>query len=165
MDDRGSGQRSDYSADMSPVHRHAGRVVWLAGRAALHAQRLIQRQFVGQDLRKAHYVVLASLADAGPAAQGPLADRVAVDRSDMVALLDDLQARGCVERRADPHDRRRKIVEITGPGAAALRELDALVHAADVELLAPLSPAERTVLADLLARILPAADRERAGPA
>lgn len=146
---------------MSAAHRHAGRVVWLAGRAALHAQRLIQRRFVGQDLRKPHYVVLASLADAGPEAQGPLADRVAVDRSDMVALLDDLQARDFVERRADPHDRRRKIVEITGPGTAALRELDALVHAADDELLAPLTATERATLVDLLARILPAADRER----
>lgn len=144
------------------TNRLAGRVVWLVGRASLHAQRLLQQRFAEHDLRKQHYAVLRSLADVGPAAQGPLADRIGVDRSDLVTLLDELEAAGHVERAADPGDRRRKIVSITGAGTAVLDELGALVHAADDDLLAPLSDAERRTLVELLTRILPAADRGRA---
>ena len=154
---------SGYSATVPPSHRLGDRVVWLVGRASLHAQRLIQGRFAASDLRKQHYGVLASLADVGAAAQASLADRICVDRSDMVSLLDQLEALGCVERRPDPTDRRRKIVHLTGQGRDRLRDLDGLVHAADDDLLAPLSPDERATLVELLSRILPAADR-RADP-
>jgi DNA-binding MarR family transcriptional regulator len=144
------------------TNRLAGRVVWLVGRASLQAQRLLHQRFAEHDLRKQHYGVLRSLADVGPAAQGPLADRVGLDRSDMVSLVDELEAAGHVRRNPDPADRRRKIVTITGSGAAVLDELHGLVSAADDELLAPLSEAERRTLVELLTRILPAADRGRA---
>jgi DNA-binding MarR family transcriptional regulator len=140
---------------VTPQHRLSDRVVWLVGRASLRAQRLIQDQFIDSELRKAHYGVLASLADLGPAAQAPLADRLSLDRSDMVSFLDDLEDLGYVVRRADPTDRRRKIVEITTRGRAVLRELDKLVYAADDELLSALSPEERATLAELLSRVLP----------
>jgi DNA-binding MarR family transcriptional regulator len=139
---------------VTPTHRLSDRVVWLVGRASLRAQRLIQDQFVDSELRKAHYGVLASLADLGPAAQAPLADRLGLDRSDMVSFLDDLEDRGYVVRRADAGDRRRKIVEITTRGRATLRELDKLVYAADDELLSGLTPEERATLAELLSRVL-----------
>jgi MarR family transcriptional regulator, lower aerobic nicotinate degradation pathway regulator len=139
-------------------HRLSDRVVWLVGRASLHAQRLVQSHFAEAELRKQHYGVLASLADVGPATQAPLADRLGIDRSDMVSLLDELEALRYVMRRPDPTDRRRKIVEITGRGTTALKKLDLLVYAADDDLLAPLTPAERTTLARLLARVLPDAD-------
>ena len=144
------------------TNRLAGRVVWLVGRASLQAQRLLHQRFAEHDLRKQHYGVLRSLADVGPAAQGPLADRVGLDRSDMVSLVDELESAGHVRRNPDPADRRRKIVTITGSGAAVLDELHGLVSAADDELLAPLSEAERRTLVELLTRILPAADRGRA---
>jgi DNA-binding MarR family transcriptional regulator len=140
---------------VTPTHRLSDRVVWLVGRASLRAQRLIQDQFIDSELRKAHYGVLASLADLGPAAQAPLADRLGLDRSDMVSFLDDLEDRGYVVRRADATDRRRKIVEITTRGRAVLRELDKLVYAADDELLSGLTPQERATLAELLSRVLP----------
>jgi DNA-binding MarR family transcriptional regulator len=138
-----------------PTHRLRGRVAWLVGRASLQAQRLIQERLAGHELRKQHYGVLASLADRGPASQGPLADRLCLDRSDLVTFLDELEARGLVERTADPTDRRRKIVELTPAGERLLAGLDELVFAADEELLAGLSADERTTLVRLLQRILP----------
>ncbi len=143
---------------MTASHRLSDRVVWLVGRASLHAQRIIQNHFADSDLRKQHYGILASLTDLGPAAQAHLAERLGIDRSDMVSLLDELEELRCVVRRPDPTDRRRKVVEITARGAATLKKLDLLVYAADDELLAPLTQAERATLARLLVRILPAAD-------
>jgi DNA-binding MarR family transcriptional regulator len=144
-----------------PTHRLSDRVAWLVGRASLRAQRLIQEQFTDSELRKAHYGILASLADLGPAAQAPLADRLTLDRSDMVSLLDELESRGYVRRTPDATDRRRKIVAITPGGQAQLNELDKLVFAADDELLTGLTPDERATLAGLLAKILPRTGPER----
>jgi MarR family transcriptional regulator, lower aerobic nicotinate degradation pathway regulator len=139
---------------VTPTHRLSDRVVWLVGRASVRAHRLIQDQFTDSELRRGHYGVLASLADVGPATQAPLADRLSLDRGDMVSFLDDLENRAYVIRRADPADRRRKIVEITTHGRAALRELDQLVYAADDQLLSDLTPRERATLASLLSRVL-----------
>jgi DNA-binding MarR family transcriptional regulator len=138
-----------------PTHRLRGRVAWLVGRASQQAQRLIQERLAGHELRKQHYGVLASLADLGPASQGPLADRLCLDRSDLVTFLDELETRGLVVRTADPTDRRRKIVELTPAGGQLLAGLDELVFAADEELLAGLSADERATLVRLLQRILP----------
>jgi DNA-binding MarR family transcriptional regulator len=140
---------------VTPTHRLRGRVAWLAGRASLHAQRLVLQRFAGHDLRKPHYGVLASLADLGPASQGPLADRLCLDRSDLVTVLDELESRGLVLRTADATDRRRKIVQLTAAGETMLAELDELVFAADDELLADLSVPERATLVALLQRVLP----------
>jgi DNA-binding MarR family transcriptional regulator len=136
-------------------HRLSDRVVWLVGRASLHAQRLVQEHLAAGPVRKQHYGILASLADVGPEAQAPLADRLGIDRSDMVSLLDELEHLRYVLRRPDPADRRRKIVQITGQGSAALKKLDLLIYAADDRLLARLTPGERDTLARLLARVLP----------
>lgn len=146
-----------------PSHRLSDRVVWLVGRASLQAQRLIQDQLAPGQVRKQHYGVLASLADAGPAAQAPLADRLGIDRSDMVSLLDELENLRYVTRRPDPDDRRRNIVAITDLGHAALKKLDLLVYAADDQLLSPLTPSERTTLSGLLARIVTSTDGRQAG--
>lgn len=143
---------------MPPTHRLRGRVAWLVGRASLQAQRLILQRFAGSELRKQHYGVLASLADLGPASQGPLADRLCLDRSDLVTFLDELEGRGLVVRTADATDRRRKIVGLTPAGEQVLAGLDELVFAADEELLAGLSAEERATLVGLLQRILPPDD-------
>ena len=143
---------------MTSTHRLRGRVAWLVGRASLQAQRLIQERFAGHELRKQHYAVLASLADLGPASQGPLADRLCLDRSDLDTVLDELEGRGLVLRTADATDRRRKIVQLTPAGETLLAGLDDLVFAADDELLAGLSPDERATLVTLLQRILPPAE-------
>jgi MarR family transcriptional regulator, lower aerobic nicotinate degradation pathway regulator len=145
---------------MTPAtHRRRDRVLWLAGRVALHSQRLLQDHLAGGGLRKAHYAILASLVDVGPATQARLADRLGIDRSDMVSLLDDLEAQRYLVRKPDPTDRRRKIVEVTARGETVLKKLDKLVFAADDELLAPLDADERATLAALLARLLPPDDR------
>lgn len=150
---------------MTATHRLGDRVAWLVGRASLQAQRLVQERFADHELRKQHYGVLASLSDQGPASQGPLADRLYLDRSDLVTVLDELEARGFVVRTPDPHDRRRKIVEITPSGEGTLQRLDELIFSADGELLADLDDTERAVLVALLKRILAPADRAAAGAA
>ena len=77
-----------------------------------------------------------------------------MDRSDVVAAINELAGRGFVERTPDPDDRRRNIVSLTKAGDRQLRRLDeALDHAQD-ELLGPLTAEDRQTLTGLLTRLL-----------
>ena len=71
-------------------------------------------------MRPRHLVALTLLRDHGPMAQAALGEALRLDPSNVVALLNDLEARGLVARRRDPDDRRRHIVELSDGGVRAL---------------------------------------------
>ena len=60
--------------------------------------------------------VLNALADQDPLSQQETARRLGIDRTTMVALVDALEAKGLVQRRPHPDDRRKNLVELTGTG-------------------------------------------------
>jgi DNA-binding MarR family transcriptional regulator len=97
--------------------------------------------------------MLAALEDLGPASQATVGRRAEMDRSDVVAALNELEAEDLIERAPDPDDRRLKIVTITASGRRRLKKLDEVVGSVQDELLAPLSAAERAELIRLLCRI------------
>ncbi|MFF8380466.1 MarR family winged helix-turn-helix transcriptional regulator [Streptomyces sp. NPDC015661] len=90
----------------------------------------------------------------GAMSQRDLAAAMEVDPSQLVAILNELEADGLAERRRDPADRRRHIVEITPAGAAALGRVDAAVGEAERELFGDLTEAEQAVLRGLLDRVV-----------
>ena len=95
------------------------------------------------------------VADAhGPELQQRIGDRLDVDRTTMVALIDSLEAAGFVERRSDPSDRRGRLVHVTPRGRRASSEgLEASAHA-ESSFLAPLSPTEREAFREMLAKLI-----------
>jgi MarR family transcriptional regulator, lower aerobic nicotinate degradation pathway regulator len=126
----------------------------LLGQASLQADRLVADALAEAGVRRHHYAVLASLADLGPASQAELGRRLWIDRSDMHAVLADLERAGLVARERDANDRRRNVVTVTPAAAPALERLDARVAEAQAALLSPLDAAERAQLLDLLARLV-----------
>ncbi|MGV9821318.1 MarR family winged helix-turn-helix transcriptional regulator [Nocardia xishanensis] len=131
----------------------------LINQVALVADRATERALENTGSRRHHYALLATLREFGPASQADLGRHTRIDRSDIVAALNDLADRGFVERSPDPGDRRRNIVTLTRPGARHLDDLDARLDTAQDELLAALSAAERRELVGMLTRIL--ADHSR----
>jgi DNA-binding MarR family transcriptional regulator len=85
--------------------------------------------------------------------QQELASVARVDPSSMVALLDDLEARGLAERRVDPIDRRRRAVLLTDEGRRQVALLKREARKVSDEFLAPLSAEERESLHQLLRKL------------
>jgi DNA-binding MarR family transcriptional regulator len=127
---------------------------WLLSQAALRAQRLVTDAFAAADASRSEYSLLAALEEFGPTSQAALGRRLGIDRSDMVALLRELEDRKLVKRAADPSDSRRYVITITRTGVRRLEKLDGLVAEVQDALLAPLSPRERSQLIRLLTRII-----------
>ncbi|GAA3391942.1 MarR family winged helix-turn-helix transcriptional regulator [Cryptosporangium minutisporangium] len=102
----------------------------------------------------AKHLRVLELAAAEPLSQQQLSLRCGVDRTTMVALVDDFERLGLAERRRDPADRRRYVVALTDAGRQALDAgRDAIARAED-ELLAALDDAERAQLRELAHRVL-----------
>ena len=141
--------RSEYD----PPRRIAELPSWQVGQVAAAAARLVAQALAGDGLRRQHYTVLSALAEQGAASQAALGRRLWIDRSDMHAVLGDLERAGYVARVRDEHDRRRNLVELTPSGARALKRLDVRVEAAQETLLASLSAADRRELRRLLTRL------------
>jgi DNA-binding MarR family transcriptional regulator len=127
---------------------------WLITRANAYSHRLLAEGFAAAGFRGYHYRLLAALEEFGPASQAALGRRTGIDRSDVVAALNELADRGLIKRSPDPDDRRRNIVTITPAGTEQLRALDPILAGIQEKLLAPLSPAERTRFIRLLTRVL-----------
>ncbi len=86
--------------------------------------------------------------------QQGLAQMLMLDSNNCVLLLNDLDEAGYLERRRDPEDRRRHIVEITAAGRDAVAEGQRRLEDLESEVLGNLSPSERKQLRDLLAKAL-----------
>jgi DNA-binding MarR family transcriptional regulator len=142
------------------MKRLADKPTWLISRAFAHSHRLLTEGFAGAGVRGYHYRLLAALEEFGPASQATLGRRTNIDRSDVVAALNDLAERGHIQRTADPGDRRRNVITITPAGSEQLRTLDQILDEVQEKLLAPLSAADRKRLIGLLTRLL-----EPGGPA
>lgn len=104
-------------------------------------------------LRVRSYSVLALAAGDERPSQRDLASFLSLDPSQVVALVDDLETRGLVERVTDPNDRRANVVRATTAGADVVARASQALREADRELFDGLSEPERSSLTDILGRI------------
>ncbi|HXC78865.1 MAG TPA: MarR family transcriptional regulator [Candidatus Acidoferrum sp.] len=102
--------------------------------SAISGPALIPTGINGREL-----AVLTVLVQGEPPSQLEAAQRLGIDRSTMVTLIDELEAKALVERRPDGVDRRRNIVALTSRGRKTLAAATEIVDAAEREFLAPLS--------------------------
>ena len=114
----------------------------------LHAEHLAPVGVSGRELG-----VLLLLDGRDPQSQQQAAGRLGVDRTTMVGLVDGLEAKGLVARRADAEDRRRNVLELTEDGQTALARALRASDEAERQLLAELDDDESAQLRTLLTRL------------
>jgi len=144
----------DHYVGYDPPERLRQLPTWLTAQVAAKGRRLVNASLAQEGARRQHFTVLASLAEQGSASQADLGRRLSIDRSDLHALLAELESDGLVARVRDERDRRRNVVTLTRAGRGALARLGNRIDAAQDALLEPLSADERRELNRLLQRVL-----------
>ncbi len=79
---------------------------------------------------------------------------IAFDRSTLGSVIERLEAKNYIERRPSTADRRIKSLHLTAVGRTLLQKVMAAVDRAQERMLAPLKPAERKTLMELLVRLV-----------
>ena len=150
-DRRGTESLGQPGGELPPSMRD--RVPFLLYRASQLSHSLANEMLSDLGLNARQTGILTMVTELEPMTQKSLADALAIDRSTMTSLLDDLEDKGYVTRRRHPADRRAFLVQPTESGriakAAAIRVLDEQQRL----FLAPLTGTEREQLADLLKRL------------
>jgi DNA-binding MarR family transcriptional regulator len=96
------------------------------GRVAAWLSKRVEVALAQVELTLPQYRVLGILGE-GSAAASALADRLAVRRPSITALIDGLEARGLVDRRQEDADRRRVSLRLTPEGVSTLARADVAV--------------------------------------
>jgi DNA-binding MarR family transcriptional regulator len=129
------------------------RVPFLLYRAA-EASHALANQMLGEVGLAARQVgILTMVSELEPMTQQALADALRIDRTTMVALIDDLEQRRLVVRTRHPRDRRAFLICPTDAGQAAKKTAIAILDEQQRRFLAPLSQDERIHLGELLTRL------------
>jgi DNA-binding MarR family transcriptional regulator len=129
-----------------PVHRVGALLEHLARRMRVRSEAVL----APLGLRPRHLVALTVLRNRGDCTQQSLAATLEMDGTNIVGLLNELEAANLIERRRSPEDRRRHMVELTDAGATQLAEAEAALTAVEDEVLGALDDSQRETLHTLL---------------
>jgi DNA-binding MarR family transcriptional regulator len=150
-------RRYSYSMSSSTPRRHddqgpAGVAFLLAQVGGLAAYRFAERlQPLGTDPPQAG--LLRAIAEAPGRSQQALSTQLGLLPSRLVAMVDELETEGLVERRRNPQDRRHHALYVTARGEERLAALGRQARAHGETLLEPLTERERGTLGRLLRKV------------
>jgi DNA-binding MarR family transcriptional regulator len=129
-----------------PVHRSGALLDHLARRVRLRAESVL----APLRLRPRHLVALTVIRGREGITQQALSSTLEMDGTNVVGLLNELEAEDLIERRRSPEDRRRHVVALTDAGAKRLADAERALVAVEDEVLGALDDSQREVLNNLL---------------
>jgi DNA-binding MarR family transcriptional regulator len=129
-----------------PTHRSSALLDHLARRMRLRTEAVL----APLGLRPRHLVALTVLRVRGGSTQQALATTLAMDGTNIVGLLNELEADKLIERRRSPEDRRRHLVELTDAGVKQLAKAESALAQVEQEVLGALDASQRETLYNLL---------------
>ena len=133
--------------EVTQTAQHSGALLaHLARRMRLRSEAVL----APLGLRPRHLVALTVLRDGGGSTQQALAATLEMDATNIVGLLNDLEAKNLIERRRSPEDRRRHTVELTEAGATQLSNVEFALSSVEDEVLGALGQTQRETLYNLL---------------
>lgn len=105
------------------------------------------------DISPGRFGVLVLISANPGITQSRLAGAAQLDRSTMVAVIDHLEARALVERRASPTDRRSNALVLTPAGEALLTLMKRRIKDHEARIAAAMTPDETETFVALLTRV------------
>ncbi len=121
--------------------------------AARQIRHLYDARFAELDLNLSQASILAYVAEFGAKTQTELAGRMGLGRAATGTAIDQLEARGLLERHPDPEDRRVWMIDVTTEGRSLVRQVTEIDTVVRKQLRVGISRSERQELASLLVRI------------
>jgi DNA-binding MarR family transcriptional regulator len=115
--------------------------------------RRFQQALEPLELEPGEFALLRAVGASEGESQNTLAERLHISASWMVAIVDDLERRGLLERRPHARDRRVRNLHLTAGGKKLLRKAERNAQSFDQQVTDPLSETELLQLLDLLDRI------------
>jgi DNA-binding MarR family transcriptional regulator len=129
-----------------PLHRSAALLDHLARRMRQRGESVL----TPLGLRPRHLLTLTVLRDRGGCSQQALSATLEMDGTNIVGLLNELEAEKLIERRRSPEDRRRHVVELTDAGVRILAKAEFALAAVEDHVLSALDAEQRETLYSLL---------------
>jgi DNA-binding MarR family transcriptional regulator len=130
-----------------------GSVSFLLSQLGFQSSRGFKERLAPLEIEPYHFGVLRHVAFAEGSSQQALGEALRIAPSRMVALIDELEERGLVERRANPSDRRAHALHLTPAGRKLLDKAWKVALEHEKQVSEALEPAEREQLLTLLGRI------------
>lgn len=113
-----------------------------------------QTHAAGFDLTSVQFAAVDAVAQQPGIDQATLAATISVDRATIGGVIDRLEHKGLVQRVVSEKDRRARRLHVTPAGEHLLAASRPVVEALQVEILAPLSAAERAAFLALAHKAL-----------
>ena len=143
--DGGTTDRSDAGGDET-----LSEAFWSVARQLRHTS---QETLAPWDITPAQLRALRVLMRRGTMRLSELSDHLGIAARSATEVVDALETRGLVERRADPDDRRATLVEVTEHGASVFDAIRALRGTEAERAFGRLSEADRVHLARILRKL------------
>jgi DNA-binding MarR family transcriptional regulator len=152
---------------VQPYHHRVVRKATRRDLAEMLAELTRQTVAAEQPVLAAHglsmwgYVVLSALDRSPIRTQSALAEAIGADKTRIIDVLDDLQARGLIRREPDPDDRRARLLTLTAKGRRLRDQVRRAIRREENRVLAALPAEERSVFLQALQRLHGAARKDR----
>lgn len=131
----------------------SGGAAFLLAQVGAHAAMKFGDRLKKLKLAPQHAGILRILAMTPAITQQSLAKTLGIVPSRLVALIDEMESAGLVERRANRDDRRRYALHLTEKGRSTLESIGRVAREHGQDLMGALSAEEQKQLASLLQRI------------
>ncbi len=125
----------------------------LLRRAHQRHAAIFQEMIGDAQLTPLQFAALVKLHDLGEVSQNELGRRTAMDAATMQGVIKRLLARGLIDRKPDPADRRRVVLSLNADGRRTIAATMPNGHAITDATLAGLDAVERRVFLSLLKRL------------
>jgi DNA-binding MarR family transcriptional regulator len=145
IQDRGTAAGRDSGGDESLAE-----AFWDVAR---RMREMSQETLAPWDITPAHLRALRVLKRRGTMRLSELSDHLHIAPRSTTEVVDALESRGLVRRRADPGDRRATLVEVTEPGTRILDAIRAVRGTEAERIFGRLSAADRAQLARILGQL------------